>query len=92
MSQKINKLTKKLTKMKRKKSHLWTKDEIKTVASLWETSNFEDLCNKLDVKDFQLNYIVGHMRRAGFKLTKKHKKGYLQNLIQEVLLEVKKKK
>lgn len=72
------------------KSHMWTKQEIKKILSLWDSSTPEELAESFNVKKTQLMYIILKMRQAGIKLAKKHKNGYLSNLIQEVLQENKK--
>ena len=74
--------------MSRQPSHEWTKNEVKEVAKLWETSTSKELSEKLGVKEFQLQYIVGQMKKAGFTLTKKHKNGNMQNLLKEALSEM----
>lgn len=66
------------------KSHMWTAEDIKTVATLWSTATGDEICYKLGVSKGQLMYIVNQMRDGGFKLPKKHKKGYVKNLISEV--------
>lgn len=76
-----------MQKLKRK-FKMWTKSEIKTVATLWETSTVEELCKKLDITINQLNYIVTQMKKAGFKLAKKHKRSQVQSLLKEVLREM----
>lgn len=72
----------------RKEQHMWTKEEIKLVNSLWATTTTHELCKKLGVDNQQLNYMVAEMRKAGLVLAKKHKKGNLQALIKEVMSEL----
>lgn len=68
--------------------HMWTKDEIKKILNLWEDSTMEEMAEKLGVNRQQLDYIVTSMRKAGFVLSKKHKRGQLSVMLQEVLNEL----
>jgi hypothetical protein len=69
--------------------HMWTKNEVKKVQSMWNTSTKEEICEELNLESHQIMYIVNAMRKAGFDLPKKHKKGQLQNLLREILAEQK---
>lgn len=74
--------------MIKKQPHMWTKDDVKTVAKLWNSATVKELCDKLNVEYQQLNYIAKEMRKAGFDLPKKHSKGYVNSLLKEVYNEM----
>lgn len=73
----------------RTKHHMWTKDEIKKVTKLWESNSVETLAEEMGVKPNQLYGLIVQMRKAGFNLIKKHRKGYLLSLLKEVKAEMK---
>lgn len=68
--------------------HFWTKDEIKKVANVWESTNPQDLADDLKIEHKQLMYMVKKMRDVGFKLTKKRKVAYINTLLNEVMSEM----
>lgn len=72
-----------------REAHMWTKEQLKSVAELWSTTTTKELCEKFNIEYMQLNYIVHEMRKAGMDLPKKHKIGNLQGLIREVMAELK---
>ena len=77
--------------MKRKyiksgKPHQWTKDEIKTVAKLWTSSTISEMAEELGVDESQVVYMGSQIRLSYPDLVpKKHRKGYMRNLIVEAL-------
>lgn len=75
--------------MKHKKHHMWTKDEVKSLYTLWEDTSIEDLADKLKVEVSQIRTMAGAMRKKGFKLAHKRKNGYIQSLLDEVKKELK---
>jgi len=74
--------------MGRLKNHQFTKAEIKKVISMWDKKTKEQIADELNINEQQVNYIAMQIRKAGYKLTKKHKVGYLRNLITEVINEL----
>ena len=70
-----------------KKTHQWTKAEVKKVAQIWDKKSADEIASELGVKTIQVNYIVMQMRKAGFNLPRKHRKGTLQVLLKEALAE-----
>lgn len=66
---------------------MWTKDEVRTIATIWEHETADDVAKKLKRTKTQINYMTAQMRRAGFKLAKKHRKGTLLVMLGEVLKE-----
>lgn len=71
------------------KRHLWTKDEIKKVIKMWDDKNPDELAHDLKVERVQVMYIASVIRKAGYRLAKKHKKGYIHALIKEAISELK---
>ncbi len=69
-------------------SHQWTKEDIKKVATLWDTNTTAEIKEQLGISTNQLTYIVGEMRKNGFTLPKKHKNGYIRALIEECRKEM----
>jgi len=73
-------------KTKMKKIKQWTIQDIKTVLKLWKSKTSKEICDELGVREPQLYYIAKEIRKKNPKiLPKKHKTGYLQNLIEEAL-------
>ena len=72
------------------KNHLWTKEEIRKVAKLWDEYSVEGLSKELGVEPKHLKYIVARMRVEGFVLAKKRRNEYISTLLKEVLAETKK--
>jgi hypothetical protein len=67
---------------------MWTKEEIKRIYTLWDSKTINEIMKEMDLRRDQLNYMVCHMRKAGFVMHGKHKKGYVQNLIKECKLDL----
>jgi biotin operon repressor len=72
-----------------KGSHMWTKADIKKVATLWETSTITEIATAIGINRPQLMYMLRQMRNAGFDIPKKHKTGYIQILLEECKREMK---
>lgn len=72
-----------------KKNKMWTKDQIKKLARVWESSSLQELADEFHVEKSRVQSIVASMRKVGFKLAKKHREGYQRGLLQEVLREMK---
>lgn len=53
--------------------------------NLWETESTDDIAKAIKLEKVQVSYLVSQMRKAGVKLPKKHRAGYLHNLIKEVM-------
>ena len=64
---------------------LWTKNEIKTVMTLWETATTQQIAEKLKRKPSQVSAIAVKIRKMGFDLPRKRINGYLDTLLREVL-------
>lgn len=63
---------------------MFTKDEIKAVATLWNEKSLQEIANELNITTLQVQYLAKEMRREGFLLPKKYKKGVARLLIREV--------
>lgn len=69
--------------------HQWTKAEIKTLLTLWESNSVSDIAEKLGVTTAQVNYMATEIRKINPTLvTKKRNKMQLRSLISEVLAEL----
>lgn len=66
---------------------MWTKEEIRTVRDLFETTTMREIAAKIGREDTEIGYIISLMRNAGFKIPKKSSKGYMKTLLGEVLEE-----
>lgn len=71
------------------KNHMWTKEQIKKIVAIWDTTSKEDVAKALEVKPEQVQYIVTALRASGIKLARKHRGGYMKNLIEEVKKDLK---
>jgi biotin operon repressor len=63
--------------------HMWTKDEIKKLVSLWEDCTKEEVADELNMSITQLSSMVRRIRLAGYHLTKKSNRGDIHLLIDE---------
>jgi len=66
----------------------WTKKEIKTVLTMWEDKNKDEIAKELGRSSLQINYMATQIRRAGYKLSFKTKKGKTRGLILEAIKEL----
>lgn len=69
-------------------SHQFTKDEIRLVATQWESKTKEEIAEVLGLEKFQVDYIANLLRKHGMNLTRKKVKGKLATLILEVVAEM----
>lgn len=69
--------------------HLWTKEEIKTLISLWETMTLEEVARELKVHPTQAQYMAALIRKEGYALPKKRVIGRARGLVKEVIRELK---
>lgn len=75
--------------MKKKPNHLWTKEEIKLLYTLWNTMNMEELCEEIGVEPKNIRYMSTQMRKYGFNLQRKKRNGTLMSMLQDVKRELK---
>ena len=69
-----------------KKSHQWTKDEIKMLAKLWTSMNVEQIADRMGLEKTQVSYMAMEVRKLYPKLMpKKHRAGVIRSLIREAL-------
>ena len=71
--------------MKSTQRRLFTKNEIKTIVTLWEDSTTEQICNKVGRNKTSVMYIIKKARSLGVDLPKKRKIGITDNLVKETL-------
>lgn len=65
---------------------MWTADEIKQISKLWESHTITEMAEKLGVNEQQVIYMGTQIRKVYPKLVpKKHRKGYISNLIKQTL-------
>lgn len=76
----------------RRRSQLWTKEEIKQLLTMWESCTKQELAEKLGREIHQVAAMAARIRQAGYHLPKKTVKGIYGNLINESLEELKLKK
>lgn len=58
--------------------------------TLWKSQTTEEICNELKITDNQFSYIANRIRKVDKNiLPKKHKHGTTDNLIREVIAEIK---
>ena len=69
--------------------HLWTKNEVRKLKDLWDTKSLEEVAIELNLKPEQISYMAGQMRKVGFKLSTKRRRGggRVQILLRELLAE-----
>lgn len=79
--------TKRVVRAARSGSHSWTKEEIMVVIDLWETSTVEEIAERLGMNIPQILYRAWTLRKAGWPLSQKHKRGKFQNLVLELAAE-----
>jgi len=73
---------------KREKSHMWTKEEIKNLVSLWDTSTLDDISLQLGLPKEKIIYMAMSIRKQGFYLARKTTFGVKRSLIAESLKEL----
>jgi len=74
-----------MTKHKTIQRKSWTKKDIAAVLDLWETKTKAEIAEQLDVKMWQLTYLIKEIEKAGYKIPKKKQHHQTQILIKEVL-------
>lgn len=75
--------------MKKQANHMWTKEEIKKLYTLWNELSMEEMCEELGLEPKNIRYMVSQMRKNGFNLQKKKKNGRLMSMLQDVKKELK---
>ena len=65
----------------------WTKEDVRKVARLWETSTRDELAKELGVNVEQVTYISSEMRKVGFNIPKKRRNAEFRLMLAEVLGE-----
>lgn len=67
------------------KYHMWTKEEIKKFVQIWDSKTLDELVEEMGLTRSQLISMAYYIRKAGYKLPRKRKNGYLLSLIKEAL-------
>jgi predicted transcriptional regulator len=75
---------KKTYKLKVQK-RLFTKQEIKLIAELWESETTETIAEKLGRPKSSIQYMVTQIRKLGYVIPRKKKNNVTNNLIHEAL-------
>ena len=70
-------------------NHLWTKEEVKRLYTLWDKINMEEMCEELGLEAKNIRYMATQMRKNGFNLQRKKKNGRLMSMLQDVKKELK---
>jgi len=71
-----------------KQTQFWTKEEIKLLLELWDSQTIEQMCETLRRNRAQVMGMAREIRKAGYELSVKKKKGEKQKLVKEVLREL----
>jgi len=74
--------------VKRTKSHMWTKDDIKEVIRLWDDATLEQIAERINVPKYKIQWMAKQIRKAGHDLPLKRKNLNTQLLIKEVLRDL----
>lgn len=69
--------------------HMWTKQEIKTLYTIWDANSIEDIAEALGIEVGQVKYMVQQMRKQGFPLQKKRNLGKTMLMLKELKAELK---
>jgi len=72
----------------KKTKHMFTKQEAKSLLTLWNTNSKEEIAEKLNLTLDQVSYLTGQMKLAGFKLSRKHQKGHFIVMLAELKKEM----
>jgi len=72
----------------KKTKHMFTKQEAKSLFTLWNTNSKEEIAEKLGLTLDQVSYLAGQMKLTGFKLSRKHQKGHLRVMLTELKNEM----
>ena len=72
----------------RKRHTPFTKEDIRTVITLWEEKSNQEIAQELGRNTASICYIANAIRKEGFDLPKKTKRGTFNLLVKEVLLEM----
>jgi transposase len=72
----------------KKRQSPFTKDEIKAVITLWEDKSTNEIAEELGRRTSSICYIANAIRKEGYTLSKKTKRGTMNLLIKEVIAEL----
>lgn len=74
-----------MKKQQKKAKKMFTKQEIKIIANLWEKENLESIAEKLDRSKSSIQYMVTQIRKLGYIMPRKKRNNITNNLIHEAL-------
>ncbi len=73
--------------MANKPTKMWTKEEMRKVIKMWDTATVEEISKELRREKSSIQGMVGKMRKSGIEIARKHRGGYINNLIKELAEE-----
>lgn len=81
--------SRKVRKTETKPRHMWTKDEIKRLLSIWEDSTLSEICEEMGLDQKQIGCLRYDLKQCGYTLTRKKAYGERRLMCAEVLRELK---
>jgi transposase len=70
------------------KNKPWTKQEVETILDMWEDHTIRDIANAVDRGMGSIQYIVGNLKKYGFKLTSKRGTPPINTAVIDALAEL----
>lgn len=70
---------------------MWTKDEVRRLLDMWESTSVQEIADELERTRPQIIAMASKMRKVGFRIPHKHRRDYLNHMLEEVLRENKKR-
>lgn len=67
----------------------WTKEDVKTIISLWPTETVKAIGLKLGCSEGSVREIVKELKKKGFSMPEKQSQAYRMNAIEEAIAELK---
>lgn len=68
--------------------HLWTKDEIRMLYTIWNEHSVEEVSTMLGIDKAKISYMATLMRKQGFPLQKKRVTGKTDLMLKELKSEL----
>lgn len=70
-----------------KKKKMYTRDEVKAVATLWQDKTVDELARELKRTPQSITYIAHMIRKQGYNLARKRKTGTTMLMVHDVLVD-----
>jgi len=70
------------------KNIVWTKKEVETILDSWEDHSVKEIAGAIGRSGASIQYIVGKLRKVGFKLKSKYSRVTNSSIIREALEEL----